>query len=259
MMNYIKSELYRASHDKGIYTFTGILAVLCVLFNLIIYGFGIMDGPSFRYNTVSFSFSNLVANPMIFCLLGFVIAMILYDSNRRNGNLKNTISFGVARTEIFTGECLVATLTATIIMVILLIVYIPATFLLLKHQGPVQIVDLLTEIPAVFLVAVASIISGILCLEAFGKESTGIIVWVVIWLLIPKVFFYLGLRFDIIYHIAMWMPSNMFGTSGMVVNMSQCITAWGTAAGMAKCIVSGILGILIFSLWGVLVLRRKEL
>ncbi|HCL02095.1 MAG TPA: ABC transporter permease [Lachnoclostridium phytofermentans] len=259
MMNYVKSEIYRVTHSKGIYCFTAILAGLSFLLNAVLAWFGKMDGASFPYNTTSFSYSNLVANPMIFCTMGAVVGIILYEGNRKNGNLKNTIAFGIPRTKVFAGECIVAAISAIVSLIIVLAVYIVSAIILLEHTGPVNLTDLLTEIPAVFLLAVACLISGIVCIEAFGKDSTGIIVWFIIWFIIPKVFFYLGLRFDVIYNIAMWMPENFFGTSGMIVNMSQSITAWGTSEGMAKCIISGIIGIIVFSLSGVVLLRKREL
>ena len=58
--------------------------------------------------------------------------------------------------------------------------------------------------------------------------------------------------------VAMWMPAN-FLSAGMQVNMSQCITVWDTAEGMAKCLLSGAAGILAFGAAGVLLLRKREL
>lgn len=259
MMNYIKSEIYRVSQDKGIYFFTAILAVLAILLNALLGWFGKMDRAGFRYNTTSFSYSNLVANPMVFCVMGAVVGIILYEGNRRNGNLKNTIAFGIPRTKVFAGECIVATATAVISLIVVLTVYIASAIIFLKHTGPVSLTDLLTEIQAVFLLAVASLISGVICIEAFEKDVTGTIVWFIIWIIIPKIFFYLGRQIDVFRHIAMWMPENFFGTSGMSVNMSQSITAWGTVEGMTKCIIAGIIGIIVFSLLGVVSLRKREL
>ncbi|MBZ9615151.1 ABC transporter permease [Clostridium estertheticum] len=258
-MNYIKSEFYRVSHSRGIYCLTAILVILSFLLNAVLAWFGRMDGKSFRYDTTSYSYSNLVANPMLFCVMGAVIGIFLYEGNRKYGNLKNTIAFGISRTKVFAGECIVATVSAVFSLIIVISVYIISAVIFLEHTGPVNLMDLLTEIPAVFFIAVASLISGIVCIEAFEKASTGIIIWVTIWFIIPKIFFYLGLRFDMIRNIAMWMPDNFFGVNGMVVNMSQSITAWGTAEGMAKCLMSGIIGTVVFSLLGVILLRKREL
>lgn len=259
MMNYIKSEIYRVSHDKNIYFLTAVLSVLSFLLNFLLGVFGKIDGASFRYNTTSFSYSNLVANPMLFCVMGAVVGFILYEGNRRNGNLKNAVAFGIPRIKIFIGECMVSAISAIMSLIVVLAVYISSALLFLKSTGPVSIADLLTEVPAVLLLAIASLICGIVCIEAFEKASTGIIIWVILWFVIPMAFFYLGLRFDIAHDIAMWMPANFFGTSGMRVNMSQSITAWGTIGGMAKCIISGVIGMTVFTLSGILLLRKKEI
>lgn len=259
MLNYIKSEFYRVSHSRGIYCLITILAVLSFLLNAVLGWFGRMDGSSFPYNTTSFSYSNLVANPMLFCVIGAVIGVFLYEGNRKNGSLKNTIALGISRTKVFVGECIVATASGIFCLIIVISVYVVSATAFLEHSGPVNLMDLLTEIPAVFFIAVASLISGIVCIEASEKNTTGIIIWFTIWFIIPKIFFYLGLRFDMIHSIAMWMPANFFGTDGMSVNMSQSVTAWGTAEGMAKCLISGIIGIVVFSLSGVVLLRKRDL
>jgi ABC-2 type transport system permease protein len=259
MLNYVKSEFYRVLHDKGVYYFTALLAILAFLLNGVLYWFGKMDGPSFPYNTTSFSYSNLVGNPMIFCVMGAVVGIILYEGSIKNGNLKNTIAFGISRAKVFIGECIVASVTAVVSSIVVLGVYIISAIMLLEHTGPVSLNDLLTEIPAVFLLAVASLVSGIICIEAFKKVSVGIMVWFAIWFIIPRIFFYIGLRVDVIYDIAMWMPDNFFGSSGMSVNMSQSITAWGTARGMAKCIIAGMIGIVVFYFSGIVLLRKREL
>lgn len=87
MMNYIKSELYRVFHGREIYGFTGILAALAVLFNVVSHIFQMID-VQFLYGNTSFSYSNIVASPMLFGMMGAIVAMSLYEGNRRNGNLK---------------------------------------------------------------------------------------------------------------------------------------------------------------------------
>ncbi|MEG0590835.1 MAG: ABC transporter permease [Lachnospiraceae bacterium] len=258
MMNYVKSEMYRISHDKGIYFFTFILAFLSCLLNAVLGCMGIIDGASFPYDTTSFSYSNLVANPMMFCVMGTVVGFLLYDGNRKNGNLKNTIAFGISRTQIFIGECIVAAVTASVILIVGLVFYIGSAMIFLEHIGPVSLNDLLTEIPAVFFIAIAALVSGIVCMGIFEKGSTGIIIWFLIWFAIPQIFYYLGFRFDIFHRIALWMPANFFGIGEMQVDLSQSLTAWGTAKGMAKCMISGISGTMVFLLLGIRLWRKKE-
>ena len=79
MMNYTKSEFYRIFITKG---------NLCC-------------GRSAGGN--SFSYSNLVANPMVFAFMGMIIPFLFYEGGKRNGNLKNTVAGGISRVKIFAG------------------------------------------------------------------------------------------------------------------------------------------------------------
>lgn len=254
MMNYIKSEFYRVTHTKGIYYTAGILFALAVLLNTGIYYFGS------QYATTSFSYSNLVALPMVFLVGGTIIAYFLYEGNKRNGNMKNTIAGGIPRTKVFLGECFVSLVVSTVIMVLTLSVWVISAELLLEKTGPVELMDLLSEVPAVYLIAAAGLCSGIVFLEIFEKNTMGILAWFSIWFIVPRILRYLGIRFEVIYDIAMWLPNNLFTMiNGQHVNTQECITAWDTAGGLVKCVVSGSAGIVIFLLSGVILLRRKDL
>lgn len=253
MMNYIKSEFYRVTRTGSIYLLTGILVLLTLTLNFCLYFF------SARYTTSSFSYSFLVSNPMVFGSMGAVIGFLLYEGNKRDGNLKNTVSFGISRTAVFLGECIVSVATSVLVMVIVLGVWIGSVLVLLPQTGPVTLNDVLSEVPAVFLIAAACIISALVCVNFFEKASVGIMVWLVIWFLTDKVILYLGMRFAFFYRIAMWLPGNFFGINQQHVNLSQCITVWDTPDGMLKCLISGIAGTLIFTLSGIALLRKREL
>lgn len=54
-----------------------------------------------------------------------------------------------------------AVLTATVIMALVLTAYIGSAWFLLEHTGPTSLKIILTEIPAVYGTAVASMILGI--------------------------------------------------------------------------------------------------
>ena len=94
MMNYLKSEAYRVTHTKELYMTAGIIAVLVIMLN------GVLSIWGRRYAVTSFSYSNLVANPMVFVMAGTVIAYILYEDSHKNGSLKNTVASGISRVKI---------------------------------------------------------------------------------------------------------------------------------------------------------------
>ena len=65
MLNYIKSELYRALHSKEIHgTAIGLLGIILSM-NLVL--FLMKDVEHFRYGSASFSYSMLVSVPMMYC------------------------------------------------------------------------------------------------------------------------------------------------------------------------------------------------
>ncbi len=58
-------------------------------------------------------------------------------------------------------------------MILALGAWIISAELLLERTGPVALKDLLLEVPAVYLIALAGLISGIFFLERFEKKYRG--------------------------------------------------------------------------------------
>ena len=259
MLNYIKSELYRVWHVKIILTMGGVFAGLTLAMNLVL--FLLKDMEHFRYGITSFSFSMLVAYPMLYCYVAADVAASLYEGDKKNGTERNSIAAGISRMEIFVGKCLVSLLTALAILVLVLPVYIGSACLLLPPTGPVTVADMLMELPAVALCGISAIVLAVLLLEVFDKSIVSILTWIGIMIALPKALLLAGMLLgtgdDLLTRIAMWMPQNFF--MGMDVNMSQCTPIWDTAAGMGKCAAAGAIGIVLFGLGAVLLLRKKEI
>ena len=87
---------------------------------------------------------------MVFAYAGLIAAGTLYEDERKNGNLKNTVAFGISREKIFVGKCVTAVLLASVLMAVTLCAYIVSAWLLLEHTGPTTLQVLLTEIPVVY-------------------------------------------------------------------------------------------------------------
>lgn len=253
MMNYIKSECYRITHTKELYLFTGILSALACLVQIVLKCTGT------KYAVTSFSYSNLVANPMLFAAAGVMLSILLYEDSHKNGNLKNTVSCGISRVKIFAGECMISLAAATFAMAVTVAVWIFSAQLLLVQDGPVVYQDLLMETGAVYLIAAASMISALVFLDVFEKNILGIFVWAAVWFVIPKILYYLALRFHAFYPAAMWIPENFFGVNSLHVNMNECITIWDDVHGFVRCLLSGAAGVVIFLAAGVCAVRKKDL
>ena len=259
MLNYIKSELYRALHSKEIHgTAIGLLAIILSM-NLVL--FLMKDVEHFRYGSASFSYSMLVSVPMMYCYVAADVAVMLYESDRRNGTMGNSIAHGISRMQLFAGKCIVCFTVSLILLAAALPVYIGSASLL-HAQGPTTAQDMMLEIPAMSLIATGSLILAVVLLDLFQNSFFSVLTWLTVMLLLPKLLLFAGMLLpfggDALTDAAMWMPAN-FIPAGTRVNMSECVTIWDTGAGMARCLLSGAAGILVFGLAGVLLLRKRDI
>ncbi len=256
MLNYVKSEFYRILHSPALYILAISFAALALLLNLTLYSFMVSD-PTFMYSTTSFSYSNIVANPMFFCVCALIVVLAFYEDNRKNGNLKNVIASGISREKIFVGQFIVSFTAAVVILIITEAVYIFSAELLLRHEGAVEIKDMINEAFAVFPTAVSALILGIFVKSFFEKTSVGILLWLSVMFFIPQFLFYLGLKVEPIRNIAAWLPRNLFNY--MEVNPVVCNPIWNKPEGLFRCMVSGFASTVIFSVLGIMTFRKKEL
>lgn len=260
MLNYVKSELYRAFRSKEIHgTAIGLLAIILFM-NLTL---GLMKNVEhFRYGNTSFSYSMLVSIPMIYCYVAADVAAMLYESDRRNGTLGNSIAFGISRIALLAAKCMVCFVVSLILLAIALPVYIGSATLLLHAAGPATVRDLLLEIPAMSLIATAFLILAVVLLDFFENSFFSVLTWLTVILFAPKILLFAGMFLpfggDILMDIAMWMPIN-FIPAATRVNMTECVAIWDTAEGMARCLISGAAGILVFTVLGVLLLKKRDI
>ena len=255
MLNYIKSEFYRITHSAMLYAVGFAFAAAPTLMNIMLYCFT-LSKPDYPFSTTSFCFSNVVANPMIFCVAALFLVYALYEGNKKNGNLKNAIASGLSRGKIFIGQVIVCLVVSIIFLAITAMVYIFSARLLLRIEGPVTAFDLIMEILAVAPIAVAALILSVVVVMRFDKSIMGIIWWLCILFFVPQLLLYIGIEIEPVREIAMWLPRNFF--SGMQVNQTVCAPIWDAAAGLAKCLISGFVGIIVFGIYGIVSLRKKE-
>lgn len=134
---------------------------------------------------------------------------------------------------------------------------------MLEHTGPTSLKIILTEIPAVYGTAVASMILGIALLAYFKNEVMAAMLWAVIVYAIPRVLLMAGMvllgqwGIEFLWDFAQLLPANLF-QFGAKVNMSHCEVLWKTSQGMTKCVIVGIVGTVLAIVAGIVMLRKKE-
>lgn len=257
MRNYIKSEWYRVTHTSTIYMFTGVLAGLALLVNLVLWFLDKVD-PTFPYGTTAFSLSNLVCMMTMLFYVGMILVYLIFADDKKNGSLKNSIAFGISRTEIFLGKCVVSTLISLISLAVILVVFLGSAVLLLEPGVEPHAVKItLQGVACVIPMAVASEILGIAFCNFCQKEVVAGIDWYVVMVAIPQICFIIGLKFEPWAKIAAWMPNNYLSKE-IMVNMSGWNCLWQTPEGIAKCLISGFIGLIVFLVFGLIVSKKQE-
>lgn len=256
MHDYMRSEFYRIFHSRAFYVMLAVFMGLSIAENMLLL-FMVHKDASFPYAITSFSYATYVAYPMWNAYAALLITYILYDGNRRNGNLKNVMAFGICREKIFVVQCIVSTVVYCLILMATLICYIVCAECFLQSAGPVIWKDMFKAAVAALGVAVASVVLTITVLTVVKKDWLGLLVWFVIFSIIPAITLLLSLQFTGLQDVAMWMPKNFFEWMHDV-SISTFKPIWQSAAGIKKCIISGLSGIVIFGFIGLWRVKKIE-
>lgn len=257
MINYIRSEFYRILHTKEIYLFNLLLTAGVLALNGGIHA-AAATLPNIRYANVKFVLSFLTGSMDFLFIAGAVLAVLLFSGDRKNGVMKNAVAYGMSRTSLFFGKCIVSFVMALASMVLLTAVYIVSAILLL--EGPAQpYVELMLEgIAANLPFAAAALILAVAFIQFFEKELIVGLAWMAVIYLIPSICYSTGFQFKTMAEIAAWMPRNYLMTE-VTAGMNGYACLWSEPEGAAKCLIAGVIGIVVFLSLGILINRRKEI
>lgn len=274
MLNYIRAELYRLFRRPGLYVTTLVLCAAPIAFNCFLAFFD-WEAYGTDNGLTGISYSGWMSSAQFFMIMGAIIPGLLYTNARKYGDLKNTIAFGVSRVQIFAGKCIISILLSTLVLAVLLAVWIGSAEILLAHSDFPRIMDVLLSVPALYLIACANAITIVLLMELIERDIFTAIAWAAVWCILPTILNTLGMRFEILAEIASWMPYEFLqqsvqtttvatsdllgGTFSVSVAETNTTFLWYTASGLEKCLVSGVVGTVLFSALGWILLRRRDL
>lgn len=256
MLNYMRSECYRTLKGKNFYFATAILSGLVLFLNVVL-TIASHNIPNFRYGSFRF-FLNMYTGS-IYCLvvLGACIAGWLFWDDRKNGVLKNVVSYGISREKMFLGKCIVAFGFTFLMLCIVMAVYVGSAYLLRPDPEWIALREMLTGTAAVLPSAAASLIFAIVLGILFQKDLTAVMIWAVVYYVIPMALFFVGLKVEFVGKIVEWMPYG-FTQMDAIVTYSDYYCLWDTAAGFSRCMISGFAGIVIFLALGIWRIRKQE-
>lgn len=256
MLNYIKSEFYRVFQGRAFYLLTGALSGLTVLMNVILYLFNrfVFEFP---YGSIKYSLNILSGSMTVLLLGGMLVTSFMFSEEHKNGTLKNAVSSGISRGQFFTGKCIVCSAASLICMVVVLGFYYGSAYLLLNDPGGISVAARLKGVAANLPMAFAAVILTVALMCMIKKEITMTIWWMGIIWVVPLLSFIAGLQIEWLNKAAEWMPWNYLKYE-TTVNMSEYKCLWDTPEGLAKCLIAGIIGIVVFYAAGLLAFRKKE-
>lgn len=258
MLNYIKSEFYRNIHSKGNYIFLFGSMAFVVFLNVAL-GMYANGHTNFPYGNTHFSFTSFYASMGIIMIICLPLVSIIYGQEFKNHTLKNSISYGISRSQIYFTKFLMEVVISIINLILISAAYIITADMMLENSGIIYLNDLIRSIIAcipLFLVSVIVIHCLYFILE---NETTVVVYWAIIMIVIPKLLSMAGRKVEVLGKIASYMPFNIMGMDTYDESAERAIMSWSTQEGFIKCFVVGIIGVIVFYTLGLLLFKKREI
>lgn len=259
MLNYIKSELYRISHSKGIYIFCGVCAGLLLAMDVLLHVIWKSD-HTFMYANTAFAFNFASIFIGVVFILTIVMGCIAFGDEYKNRTIGNSIAFGSSSVKIYLGKAIVSLIVSFISLAAVLAIFIGSSYLILQNSGPEVLWEFLENYLINSLILVTGVLSTLTLCFLFGSASAATWGWLIIFRGVPIVCQLLALRFTFFPILDSWMVVNLIGArvSGTVDDLN-IHWLWQTPDGLYRTLMAGLLGTLIFLVIGIVGMRRKEI
>ncbi|MDE6314466.1 MAG: ABC transporter permease [Lachnospiraceae bacterium] len=257
MLNYIKSDLYRIFHSKGIYVFVTVCSLLLFAMNLINH-IANLKIEGFLYGTTDFAFGMVTSSmSYILCIVALFSTVICGD-DYKNRTINNSISFGISRKKIYGAKLITALLTSALSLVIILGVLIISGYILLEHSNTGELISLFTAVTACIPALICSLIACLTFYYIFGSVQTMIWGFLGVFVAFPMVISLLALKFHFFQQLNNWLIYSMVSYYSWDEN-ENLVFLWNTTDGFFQLITAGIIGIVIFTIIGIFGIEKKEL
>lgn len=255
MTNYIKSELYRIFHTKGVFILTGVCAAVVLLFVTVLWTMAAVD-VDFPWATTKFAFSTLEADMHIPLFLSAIMGSLVVSDDLKHRTINNSVAFGMSREQIYLAKVIVGIAVSAVCVLVTESVLIGSRYPLLEDSGAAYTLSLLKG-TAACIPAWAAGMTAIISLCYMTGSSGAIWSWLLIMVVAPAVVNILGMKFELCKRLASWMLYPLISTT--IPTEEWLEYSWSTAAGFLKCQEAGIIGMSVFITLGILAIRRREL
>ena len=192
-------------------------------------------------------------------ILCISVGSMIFGNEHTNHTMKNSVSFGISRGTIYIGKLIVEIAYALIAFAVITGVHVASAYILLEHSHENEIVELLKMFVASFpllLFALAATNCFIFIIEGTGASIAAITGLLIAF---PIVSNFLGMKFEIFRKLAEVLPWNIVNGIGIETKPYHVVLPWPGNAGFNNCWLAGIIQMLIITMIGYLVFRKKEI
>lgn len=130
MFNYVSGELYKTFRRSYTKIFLLVIALLCIAGNALVHTVFSVAG---KVDTAFPFYLGITLMPMCFAVLTLVVDTVFSDEYKY-GTLKNPISYGISRGELYFGKLIVEIVLMVVAIAVILVVY-SASALLFSQIG----------------------------------------------------------------------------------------------------------------------------
>lgn len=258
MLNYIKSEFYRNINTKGNYIFLfGFMAFACFL-NIVLGTFANND-VNFRYANTAFSFSSFYSAMGGIVLICLPFALLVCGQEFKNNTLKNSISYGISRNQIYFSKFLVEIVIGTINLVLISASYIISAYIMLEDSGILHFNYLIRAIVACIPLFLVGVVLAHCLYFILENEISVWTTWIIIMIVVPKILSMLGKKIVVFNKIASYMPINIMNTYTYQEGSTSVLMSWMDKQVFIKCFVVGIIGTIIFYTLGLVLFKKRDI
>lgn len=258
MLNYIKSEFYRNINTKGNYIFLfGCIAF--VIFINVALGMFANSQINFPYGNTKFSFSSFYTSMGFIMIMCLPFVSIAYGQEFKYNTLKNSVSYGISRSQIYFGKFLAEVVIAIINVVLISVVYIISGYIMLENSGVIYLYDLIHSLIACTPLLFVSVIAAHCLYFVTESETSVTVLWMTIMIVIPRILSMLGKKIEVINKISGYMPFNIMANYTYDEQSKRLIMDWSNQEGFIKCFVVGIIGTIIFYTLGLVLFKKRDI
>lgn len=259
MMNYLRSEFYRVFRTKGFYLFTGAGMALVVAMNVLLWACG-RNTPSFHYNTTAFSFSIIYHGgfqPILFLTLA--LSGVIFSNEFKNKTINNSVAFGCSREMLFIGKLIVTLGCSFVCLTAVLGTLFGSGYLLLRHEGMEDAVRVLRATASCTPILICGACGAVSLFYSFGSETKGTWMWCLLIIGVPGAVSLLGMKFEFFARLSNWLIYHIVVENSKNPETGFTVMVWETAEGLRRCIMAGVIGTLVFFVFGLAGVHKKEL